>query len=58
MILDLMCLLILSYRVKHESLHKESISANLSSQPTFSLPQLPSDMFPSDEPVDVRVSQK
>ncbi|XP_027877842.1 polycystic kidney disease protein 1-like 2 [Xiphophorus couchianus] len=42
-------------RVKHESLHKGSISANLSSQPTFSLPQLPSDMFPSDEPVDVRM---
>ncbi|XP_043987289.1 polycystic kidney disease protein 1-like 2 [Gambusia affinis] len=42
-------------RVNPESLHKESISANLSSQPTFSLPQLSSDMFPSDEPVDVRM---
>ncbi|XP_007572505.1 polycystic kidney disease protein 1-like 2 [Poecilia formosa] len=42
-------------RIKPEILHKESISANLSSQPTFSLPQLPSDMFLSDEPVDVRM---
>ncbi|XP_054909087.1 polycystic kidney disease protein 1-like 2 [Poeciliopsis prolifica] len=42
-------------RVMHESLHKESISANLSSQSTFSLPRLQPDMFPSDEPVDVRM---
>ncbi|XP_015245063.1 PREDICTED: polycystic kidney disease protein 1-like 2 [Cyprinodon variegatus] len=42
-------------RVTHESLHTEPISANSSSQPSFSLPQLASDMFPSEEPVDVRM---
>ncbi|KAM4731296.1 polycystin-1-like protein 2 [Anableps anableps] len=42
-------------RVTPESLHKESISVNLSSQATFYLPQLPSDMFSSEELVNVRM---
>ncbi|MEQ2292330.1 hypothetical protein AMECASPLE_022105, partial [Ameca splendens] len=42
-------------RVTRESLTTESMTVNLSSQPTFSLPRLPTNMFPSEEPVDVRM---
>ncbi|XP_041858595.1 polycystic kidney disease protein 1-like 2 [Melanotaenia boesemani] len=46
---------ILVNRVTPDRLHTDSISVANSSSPTFSLPELPSDMFPAGEPVDVRM---
>ncbi|XP_044072039.1 polycystic kidney disease protein 1-like 2 [Siniperca chuatsi] len=42
-------------RVTPGSLHTESINIPNCSCPTFSLPLLPSNTFPSDEPVDIRM---
>ncbi|KAL7385772.1 hypothetical protein ABVT39_028164 [Epinephelus coioides] len=43
------------HRVTPGSLHTESINIPNSSSPSFSLPKLPPDVLPSDEPVDIRM---
>ncbi|KAM9346888.1 polycystin-1-like protein 2 [Symphorus nematophorus] len=42
-------------RVTPGNLHTKSINITNCSCPTFSLPKLPSSIFPSDDPVDVRM---
>lgn len=50
-------LLIFSYRVLPEVLYTGSVNITNCTCITFSLPQLPTTILPSDKPVDVRVRQ-